>query len=215
MAGGMGDSGGGGSLAFVLPPGPGAVLGVAGGRLLLRISRSSGRWPRAGFDEFRRLTNGSLIGWLFDFLRPVGGVERVRGGMLELPSRAVRAPLVPSERMPSNGSWPLGRAACRRLVSTMPADKGYSEGTPLGMEESGREPGAVVSSCILEADNRRTPLFALVLVPDWLRDLFSVPSLDDDRGGAADSGFGVVGLSLGVSPLWMLLPCASGFEATE
>lgn len=58
---------------------------------------------------------------------------------------------------------------CRLLDSTMPALNGRSKPRRSGSVANGRDSGAAVSSCILDADRRRTPSGLLVLVLDRLR----------------------------------------------
>lgn len=203
--GGSGIEGGigvgcGGSLASGIPLA--AIFGATGGALL-RLSRLSGGRRSAGLDEFRRLANGSVSGWLFDFRRPVGGVESVRSGTLARPGCIARG-FVPSERKASVCSRRFGWADWRKLVSAKPADKGHSEGGSPVMEASGREPAAAVSSCILEADNRRTPSFALVFVDDRLR-AFPGTSLEDPLRDSRS----LVELVHGDSLLWVFV-CVSG-----
>lgn len=75
----------------------------------------------------------------------------------------------------------------RRLASTMPAVSGGSPIMRFGMEAMGRDSGAAVSSCILDAESRLTPSGLLVLVLDLLRVFVTLSRSTPSVGGGAAS----------------------------
>ena len=172
---GMGDGGAGGA-GFGLSVWTCVAILPATAAWLLRPSSSSGAGRWAGWTELRRecwWVVGWLVGWLVEDLRlPMGGVDNVRP--LRTGRPGVELVFGPSSLRPGRSrSRCVGSSVARdrrRLASTTPAVNGGSAMGRSGMAATGRDSGAAVNSCILQAERRRTRSGLLVLVLDRLLD---------------------------------------------
>jgi hypothetical protein len=154
--------------------------------------------------------------------RLVGGVDTVRDDRLGRPVCTTRGS-VSSDRKGSVCSALFCCADCsfsaldnRLLVSAEPTDKGYSDGGRSGIEATGSDSGAAVSSVILEADNRRmpSPLPVLDCVPDRLRDLVALSPCPPSRGACSASMLDIAD-SLDASTLLVLSLGVPELETTS